>query len=377
MAFLEADAKPLTAGWGPPQQLHEDSIGSTLAAILNNRRLQQQQTQDALTAAIKAQQDRNQASAYGSALQSAGVVPYGVDVSGMNQAQLSALSSAIRDQTPDTDEDALHQAQAAQANAVAKAIGAGTYRGSGRGGSSANLVPLPDGQGGTVKDSNGDDVLVSPNSVLYRQATVAQNASLRTPMSPTQAKAYLSATGITGVDALNSAQHKGFQQQPDGTMAPLTPDQSYDDDATHVEITPSAGGPAVTVPKAVLENIKKALMPGSYTDDTLPNQSPPVDVAPGGGTFPPNFSGFAPGASATPPPASAGVRQKDVDQANQAPGITPTPIPGASATPPPASTASGANNVLQLRKQAQDAIASGKDPDLVKQRFHDLTGGQL
>ena len=71
MAWLERDARNVASGWAPEPQLHAPEIGTTLAAILNNRRVQQQQTQEALTAAIKAQQDRNQDAAYAQALEGA------------------------------------------------------------------------------------------------------------------------------------------------------------------------------------------------------------------------------------------------------------------------------------------------------------------
>jgi hypothetical protein len=201
--------------------------------------------------------------------------------------------------------------------------------GRGGGASGGNTVPLPDANGDPTLDANGRVIMVSPNSVLYRNAMQAQHPSLRPPTSPTQAKAYLSAVGVSGPDAFNSAQQQGLQRQPDGTLKPLTQDQTYEDDATDVKITPSGGGSAVTVPKSVLENIKRQLMPGSYTDDTQPNASPPVDVPPGGGTFPPNFSGFPPSASPPPPPAGTSPQGARVppNAATGAPVNTPTPFP--------------------------------------------------
>jgi hypothetical protein len=117
MAFLEQDAKPIVAGWGPEPQLHAPEIGPTLAAILTNRRVQQQQTQEALTAAIKAQQDRNQDAAFAQAMQNTGLTE-GQDVSGLSSAQMARMAQLLADRTPDTDRDALLRAQAAHLGAA-------------------------------------------------------------------------------------------------------------------------------------------------------------------------------------------------------------------------------------------------------------------
>ena len=84
--------------------------------------MQQQQTQDALTAAIKAQQSRSQDAAFAQALQGAGVVPSGVNVSGMSGPALAKLAELYQGTIPDTDEDKAKQALANYHNAAATSL---------------------------------------------------------------------------------------------------------------------------------------------------------------------------------------------------------------------------------------------------------------
>jgi hypothetical protein len=109
--WLESDARPISAGWGPEPNLSAPPIGGTLAAILENRRRQQEDTQKTLSDAIKAYQGRQSDAAYAQALQNAGLTS-GQDISGLNSTQATGLAQLIQDQTPDTDLDKLHQAMA-------------------------------------------------------------------------------------------------------------------------------------------------------------------------------------------------------------------------------------------------------------------------
>jgi hypothetical protein len=122
MAWLGTDALPIGAGWAPEPQLHAPDIGSLVRAVLENRQFQQTNTEKNIADTIKQLQAQQQSGAYGQALQNAGIVPQGVDVSGMSSVDLARLSSAIQDQTPDTDEDAAKQAIANYHNAAANSL---------------------------------------------------------------------------------------------------------------------------------------------------------------------------------------------------------------------------------------------------------------
>jgi hypothetical protein len=125
-SWLGVDTPNISTGWPGPQQLSAPNIGTTLAAILENKRRQQEDTQKALSDAIKNIQTQRQTSAYTEALRNAGLTS-GQDISGLSQQQATGLAQLIQEQTPDTDVDALHQAAAARDNALADAIKNGTY----------------------------------------------------------------------------------------------------------------------------------------------------------------------------------------------------------------------------------------------------------
>jgi hypothetical protein len=372
MAFLEQDAKPLTAGWGPPQQLHAPDIGSTLAAILNNRRLQQQQTQEALTAAIKAQQDRNSSAAYIQAAQNAGVLPQG-DYSGMSEKAASDLAQRIQDQTPDTDVDALHQAMARYYNAGADLGGRGSYRGGARGGS---MVTVTDENGDPVLGADGNPVQVPAGSRLGQQI-VADQGNITTPPSASVASAIAAKMNLPPQSITDTAQHQGMGYVPGGdpgwakgqtgpvdqqgnptNYLPVSPG----DEPTDIKVSPTGTDPKtqqpyqpVIVQRDTLEQLRRALQGRSYR--------PQRSVSPNDVDQAAQAQGLQPGPSA-PPPASTATP-------------TATPPPYSQSIPTPTPPQGTQPTVLQLRQQAQDAIANGKDPEAVKQRFHELTGGQL
>jgi hypothetical protein len=304
MAFLEQDAKPLVAGWGPPQQLHAPDIGSTLGAILRNRIAQQQQTQDALTAAIKAQQDRNSSAAYIQAAQNAGVLPQG-DYSGMSEKAASDLAQRIQDQTPDTDEDALHKAQAAQANAMADWIKSGKPPGA--------------AQGVDLSEHALGDIWIDPDTgIRMRQTTRGpqplavgiQSTNVRPPSQDQNIR--LQSALSDQLDALNAAaenEKKANMAKGAGGLFGIGADPSYQNKPFSQEARR----------QAVINQLKQL------------QQS---NIQP------------------------SGTQQDDTqDQTGQP------------------QTNNGAVDILKERQAAQDAIAAGKDPDAVKQRFHDRTGG--
>jgi hypothetical protein len=124
--WLESDARPISAGWGPEPNLSAPPIGELVKGILANRLGQQKLTQDTLSDAIKAQQSRNQDAAFAQALQNAGLTQ-GQDISGVGGTNATRLAQLIAQNAQDKDVDALHQAAAARDNALADAIKNGTY----------------------------------------------------------------------------------------------------------------------------------------------------------------------------------------------------------------------------------------------------------
>jgi hypothetical protein len=329
-------------------------------AILQNRQFQQAQTQESIANTIKQLQGQRSDAAYIQAAQNAGVLPQG-DYSGMTAAQASNLAQRIQDMTPDTDVDNLHKAMAAYYNAGAQAGGRGSYRGSGRPGS---MVTVTDDNGDPVLGADGNPVQVPAGSRLGQQIIAAQGNITADPSTSVAAniaaKMNLPPQSIT-----DTATHQGMGLVPgSGVNARGEPYEtkympvSPGDEPTDIKVSPSGIDPKTQLPyqpvivqKDTLERLRKALQGSSYR------------------------------------PPSAGVRQSDVDQAAGAQGltppdlppvvVTPNPTPPPSGTPPPGGAASGSGNVLVLRQQAQDAIANGKDPQAVRQKFRELTGGEL
>jgi hypothetical protein len=119
MAWLGTDALPINAGWGPAPKLDAPNISYLVSSILNDRREREQQTQKNIADAIKNIQAQRQSGAYGQALQNAGIVPQGVDVSGLSTPQSTELAKLIQDQSPDTESDTLKTAMAAYYNKLA------------------------------------------------------------------------------------------------------------------------------------------------------------------------------------------------------------------------------------------------------------------
>ena len=167
MAWLGTDALPINAGWGPAPQLHAPDISGMVRAIQQQRQFEQTNTQKNVADAIKQMQQQQQSSAYGQALQNAGVVPQGVDVSGMSSADLARLSQSIQEQTPDTDLDAMHQAMA-KYYSNSGGMGGGSS-GDGSGGVDEDQYP-------PTKDING---------VTYYRRLDAHGRINYLPLSPT------------------------------------------------------------------------------------------------------------------------------------------------------------------------------------------------
>lgn len=331
MAWLEGDARNISSGWGPEPKLEAPNIGATLSAILTNRRVQQQQTQEALTAAIKAQQDRNSSAAYIQAAQNAGVLPQG-DYSGMTAAEASNLAQRIQDQTPDTDSDNLKAAMAKYYNRLADT--GGTPRGG-----PAGQRPFTQGQ--------QFNALKTQDSVLGKQADelAGQQEDYGLPADvqpPTHG--YVMRDG-----KLDYARTPAEQANPT-LVSPGDPitDPNAKTFTPDVYKQRQSQSDALKQILAEQDRVRKQIL--------NPQVSNPQNLS-----------------------------QADIDQANQAPGM-----PGASAPPPtqpnppysqsiPTPTAPPGTQptVLQLRQQAQDAIAKGADPQAVAKKFNDLTGGQL
>jgi hypothetical protein len=102
----------IAEGWGPAPQLHAANISGVLGEILQQRRYQQALMQKNISDTIKNIQSQRQGDAYAEALRNAGLTQ-GQDISGLSAADATRLATLIQAQTPDTDVDALHQAQKA------------------------------------------------------------------------------------------------------------------------------------------------------------------------------------------------------------------------------------------------------------------------
>jgi hypothetical protein len=293
MAFLEQDAKPISAGWGPEPKLEAGNIGTTLAAILTNRRVQQQQTQEALTAAIKAQQDRNQNAAYAQALQNAGLTS-GQDISGLSGAQATAFAKAIQDQQQ-TSQDKYYDAMTAWINKDKPLAGGG--RSGGRGGS---MVTVTDENGDPVMDASGNPLQVPAGSRLGQQIA-ADQGNITTPPSASVASAIAAKMNLPPQSITDTAQHQGMGLVPgSGVDAQGKPYEtkympvSPGDEPTDIKVSPTGTDPKtqqpyqpVIVQRDTLEQLRRALQGRSYRpqpklqpDPDINNQTPLPQAAP-------------------------------------------------------------------------------------------------
>jgi hypothetical protein len=322
--------------------------------------VQQQQTQEALTAAIKAQQDRNSSAAYIQAAQNAGVLPQG-DYSGMSEKAASDLAQRIQDQTPDTDVDALHQAMARYYNAGADLGGRGSYRGGARGGS---MVTVTDENGDPVLGADGNPVQVPAGSRLGQQI-VADQGNITTPPSASVASAIAAKMNLPPQSITDTAQHQGMGLVPgSGVDAQGKPYEtkympvSPGDEPTDIKVSPTGTDPKtqqpyqpVIVQRDTLEQLRRALQGRSYRPQrsVSPND---VDQAAQAQGLQPGASAPPPASTATPPPYSQSIP-------------TPTPSPGGAA---PADTAAGHAKdygVQGVRMRSPNGQVSYVDPDKV------------
>lgn len=346
MAFLESDAKNISSGWPAPQSLSAPNIGDTLGAILRNRIAQQQQTQEAISAAIKSQQSRSQDAAFAQALQNAGLTQ-GQDISGLSGAQATRLAQLIQEQTPDTDVDALHQAMTRYYNAGADA--------GGRGGRSSGVPRY---------DYNG---VLLPGSEYLKRKDQDRAAQTVGQLSAQEADAQARATQYEkkyGVDT-----DAGGLKAPGWGADQATKDQFARDQADYFKAYQD-----MTKAKTTRQNYEKwyrgTLQPGGTTPGGMPDDEEDGSMSP---PAPPQ-------SGASPPPS---VSPNDVRQTQQAPGVTPSPIPYDQTIPtstprpnrPPASdTAAGHTSTYGT---PAPGAGSGQIGDLVVGQSKRPVGGKM
>jgi hypothetical protein len=142
MAIDLQNPQNIATGWGAAPKFDAPAIGSTLSAILENRRVQQALQQKQIADAVKAIQEQRQQDAYASALRDTGLSE-GQDLSGVSSADQTRIAQLLQARTPDTQRDALIQAQIAHLNRLP----GGGGRGGGGGGGSAEPETRWDAQG--------------------------------------------------------------------------------------------------------------------------------------------------------------------------------------------------------------------------------------
>ena len=313
----------MMANWlGNPEKVYSDRdvslsaapIGTVLAAILHDKLQRQKMTQESIADTIKNVQAYRQRDAYTEALRNAGLTQ-GQDISGLSDPDATRLAQLIQQQTPDTQRDALLEAQTKEANARAGLYEKyGENQGGGDGGDGGANIVWKDGMAFVERyDKYGNVHLVQ----------------VRTPAGPkpqTQGdlKSELANVGVTGEGMSKSEEQYGVL--PSGERVPK--DRPWTDAGTIY--VPGAEGGKIPMTIEKFRHLKKALgMPD-------PNPTPAPSPTPG----------------ATPGVTPSGTPQP-------APAQTGTPIPTSRVTPIPSDQAGGhaGNYGVVMTSLDKDALA--------------------
>jgi hypothetical protein len=298
MAIDLQNSQNISTGWGRPPDFSAPSIGSLVSGILENRYRNQKLQQESIADAIKQYQSQRESSAYIEAAQKAGLLPEG-DYGGLGLKGGSDIARLIA-----------HQNEAAAREAYMKPYYQALTERAGR----------PDaGRGGGTPRYDYHGVLLTGAEYQRKldQDAVAHDIG---KLSAQEAEAQGKIAGYQakyGIDPENSASG-GLKGNP--TPADVADYLHWNQEAARI--------------RKQKENYKwfrgTVQPPGGAQTDEEDDGS--ITLPQGG---------------ATPPPS---ISQKDVNQVQQAPGITPSPIPYDQSiptgtprpnAPPPADSAAG------------------------------------